>query len=50
MDIVPRTMSHIIKQDLGLRAFKQPTLQQLTVALKENRKKIYIKMPVVIVR
>lgn len=32
-------MSRIIKQDLGLRAFKRQTGQCLTVALKENRKK-----------
>ena len=39
MDIASRTMSRIIKQDLGLGAFKQQTGQHLTVALKENRKK-----------
>ena len=39
MDIGPRTMSRIIKQDLGLGAFKLQTGQRLTVALKENRKK-----------
>jgi hypothetical protein len=50
MDIVPRTMSRIIKQDLGLGAFKQETGQCLTVVLKENRKKKKIKMPVVVVR
>jgi hypothetical protein len=33
-----RTMSHIIKQDLGLGAFKQQTGQCLTISLKENRK------------
>ena len=39
MDIALRTMSHIIKQDLGLGAFKQQTRQCLTIALKEDRKK-----------
>ena len=37
MDIAPRTMSCIIKQDLGLGAFKRQTGQHLTIALKENR-------------
>ena len=46
MDITPRTISHIIKQDLGVGALKRQT-GRLTIALKENRKKI--KMPVVIV-
>ena len=35
MDIVPRTMSRIIKQDLELSNNKQDI-----IALKENRKKI----------
>ena len=38
IDIAPRTMSCIIKQNLELRAFKQQTGQCLTVALKENTK------------
>ena len=38
MGIVPRTVSRIIKQDLGLRAFKRQT-RRLTFALKENRNK-----------
>ena len=36
MNIVLRTMSHIIKQDLGLSNDKEDSL---TVALKENRGK-----------
>ena len=36
MDIVPRTMSRIIKQDL-LGTFNQQTGQRHTVVLKENR-------------
>ena len=39
MDIAPRTMSHIIKQDLGVGAFKHQTGQCLTIVLKENREK-----------
>ena len=39
IDIAPRTISCIIKQDLGLGAFKQQTGQRLTFALKENRGK-----------
>ena len=35
MDIVLRTMSHIIKGDLGCGALKQG--ESLTIALKENR-------------
>lgn len=38
MNIAPRTMSRIIKQDLGLGAFKRQTGQRLTVDLKKNRK------------
>ena len=40
MDIAPRTMNRIIKQDLGLVAFKRQIGQPLTVALYENRGKI----------
>ena len=36
MAIAPRTMSHFIKQDLKLGAFKR----QSTCCIKENRKKI----------
>ena len=36
MDIVSKTMSRVIKQDLGLGAFKWQTGQHLTIALKEN--------------
>ena len=36
MDIAPKTMSRIIKQDLGLSNDKEDSL---TVALKENRGK-----------
>ena len=36
MDIAPRSMSRIIKQDLGLKAFKRQTRQRLNVALKED--------------
>ena len=39
MDIVPRTMSRIIKQDLGLGTFKWQTGQCLAIALKEIGKK-----------
>ena len=39
MDIAPRTMSCIIKQDLELGAFKRQTGQRLIIALKENREK-----------
>ena len=40
MDIAPRTINHIIRQDLGLGAFKRQTGGFFfnTVALKENRK------------
>ena len=38
MDIAPRTISRIIKQELGLAAFKRQTEQRLSVALKVNRK------------
>ena len=38
MDIAPRTMSRIIKQDLELGAFKQQTGQRLTIVFKQNRK------------
>ena len=38
MDIAPRIMSRIIKQDLRLRAFKRQT-GHLTFSLKENRGK-----------
>ena len=38
MDVVPKIMNHIIKQNLGLGAFKQKT-GCLTAALKENEKK-----------
>ena len=40
MDIAPRNMSRVTKQDSGLGAFKRQTGQCLTIALKENRKKI----------
>ena len=40
MDIASRTMNHITKQNFGIGAFKRQTGQCLTVALKENRKKI----------
>jgi hypothetical protein len=36
-DIAPKTVSRIIKQDLGLGAFKQQTGQCLTIALKGNK-------------
>ena len=39
MDLALRTMIRIIKQDLGLGAFKRQRRQHLAVALKENRKK-----------
>jgi hypothetical protein len=37
IDIVPKTLSRIIKQDLGLGAFKRQTEQRLTVAFRGNR-------------
>jgi hypothetical protein len=46
IDIAPRTMSRIIKQDLGLGPFKRQAEQCFTVVLKDNKKKI--KMPVVV--
>ena len=42
MDIAARTMSRIVRQDLGLEAFKRQTGKHLTIALKKNRKKIYL--------
>ena len=36
MDIAPRTMSHIIKEEFGLGVFKRQT-GRLTIALKENK-------------
>lgn len=39
MSIAPRTMSRIIKQDLGLGAFKRQTGQRLTFDLKKIGRK-----------
>jgi hypothetical protein len=39
MNIAPRNMSHIIKQDFWLS--KDKSGQHLTIALKENRKNQY---------
>lgn len=39
MNIAPRTMSRIIKQDLGLGAFRRQTGQRLTINLKKIGRK-----------
>ena len=46
MNIASRTMSHIIKQDLGFGVFKQQTGQHLTIALNNEEE---IKTPVLFV-
>ena len=38
IDMEPRTMSRIIKQDLEFRTFKRQTGQRLAVSLKANGK------------
>lgn len=37
MKILPRTMSYIIKEDLGLSAYRRSTGQRLTESLRQIR-------------